>query len=131
MKNMPLLLLSIALLLMLAACGGNSGNGGNAADSGKESAVSPAAAEEKVVIKASNFSFDKKEYHLKKGVPVQITFENESGHHGILVPELNLQLDEKNNSQVIVPEQTGTFRMTCAIFCGSGHSQMSADIIVE
>ncbi|AIQ12086.1 cupredoxin domain-containing protein [Paenibacillus durus] len=131
MKNTPLSLLSIALLLVLAACGGNSGNGGNAADSGKESAVSSAAAEEEVVIKATNFSFDKKEYHLKKGVPVQIVFKNESGNHGILVPELNLQLDENNNSQVIIPEQTGTFRMTCAVFCGAGHSQMSADIIVE
>ncbi|QWU17742.1 cytochrome c oxidase subunit 2 [Paenibacillus sophorae] len=131
MKSTPLFLLSIALLLVLAACGGNSGNGGNAADSGKEISVSSAAAQEEIVIKATNFSFDKKEYHLKKGVPVKIVFENESGNHGVLVPELNLQLDGKNNSQVIVPEQTGTFRMTCAIFCGSGHSQMSADIIVE
>ncbi|BCG58354.1 cupredoxin domain-containing protein [Paenibacillus sp. URB8-2] len=131
MKKTALFLLSIALVLILSACGGKSDGGGNTADSGTGSTVSPAAAQEEIVIKATNYSFDQKEYHLKKGVPVKITFENESGNHGILVPELNLQLDGKQNSQVIVPEQAGTFKMTCSVFCGSGHSQMSADIIVE
>ncbi|MFD1773289.1 cupredoxin domain-containing protein [Paenibacillus rhizophilus] len=131
MKKTALFLLSIALVLILSACGGKSNGGGNTADSATGSTVSPAAAQEEIVIKATNYSFDQKEYHLKKGVPVKITFENQSGNHGILVPELNLQLDGKQNSQVIVPEQAGTFKMTCSVFCGSGHSQMSADIIVE
>ncbi|MNC55506.1 Alternative cytochrome c oxidase subunit 2 [compost metagenome] len=68
---------------------------------------------------------------MKKGVPVNIVFKNESGNHGILVPELNLRLDGKDSSQVIVPEEAGTFEMTCAIMCGSGHSGMSAKVIVE
>ncbi|MNC66333.1 hypothetical protein D3C75_1167220 [compost metagenome] len=62
---------------------------------------------------------------------MEITFKNESGNHGILVPELELQLTAKDSSRVIVPEEAGTFEMTCAIMCGSGHSSMSAKIIVE
>ncbi|KWX86078.1 cytochrome C oxidase subunit II, partial [Paenibacillus riograndensis] len=88
-------------------------------------------ADEELIISATNYSFDQKEYHLKKGVPVNIVFKKESGNHGILVPELNLRLDGKDSSQVIVPEEAGTFEMTCAIRCGSGHSGMSAKVIVE
>lgn len=121
---------SIVFALILTACGAGTGNtvadsanGGNAAES--------LTAEEEIVITAANYSFDQKEYYLKKGVPVKITFKNESGNHGILVPEMKLRLDAKNSSEVIVPGEAGTFEVTCAIMCGSGHSQMSAKIIVE
>ncbi|MFP4977973.1 cupredoxin domain-containing protein [Paenibacillus sp. CN-4] len=114
-----------SLMLLLAACGSNAGqNQENAAEAN-------ITADEELVIKASNYEFDQEEYHLKKGVPVKIVFENESGNHGILVPELNLQLDAKKNTKVIVPEEAGTFEVTCSIFCGSGHGAMSANIVVE
>lgn len=88
-------------------------------------------AEEEITITATNYSFDQEEYHLKKGVPVKIIFSNKSGNHGILVPGLELRLDAKAPSQVIIPEKAGTYEMTCAIMCGSGHSSMSAKLIVE
>ncbi|CQR54466.1 cupredoxin domain-containing protein [Paenibacillus riograndensis] len=124
------MLLSIGSLLILAACGGTGNNTGTA--SNKDGAAETGlTADEELIISATNYSFDQKEYHLKKGVPVNIVFKNESGNHGILVPELNLRLDGKDSSQVIVPEEAGTFEMTCAIMCGSGHSSMSAKVIVE
>ncbi|MCE3199821.1 cytochrome C oxidase subunit II [Paenibacillus sonchi] len=124
------MLLSIGSLLILAACGGTGNNTGTA--NNKDGAAEAGlTADEELMISATNYSFDQKEYHLKKGVPVNIVFKNESGNHGILVPELNLRLDGKDSSQVIVPEEAGTFEMTCAIMCGSGHSGMSAKVIVE
>ncbi|KWX80657.1 cytochrome C oxidase subunit II [Paenibacillus riograndensis] len=124
------MLLSIGSLLILAACGGTGNNTGTA--NNKDGAAEAGlTADEELIISATNYSFDQKEYHLKKGVPVNIVFKNESGNHGILVPELNLRLDGKDSSQVIVPEEAGTFEMTCAIMCGSGHSGMSAKVIVE
>ncbi|NGM82964.1 cytochrome C oxidase subunit II [Paenibacillus sp. 7124] len=131
MKKTALYLTSITLLLTLVSGCGKPSNGGNTADSGTGSTAVTASAQEEIVIKATNFRFDQKEYHLKKGIPVKITLENASGNHGILVPELELQLSGKHLSQVIVPEQAGTFKMTCSVFCGSGHSQMNADLIVE
>lgn len=124
------ILLSTALILILAACGSANGNP-NASVNNTGAASPEITAEEEIVIKATNYSFDQEEYHLKKGVPVKIIFENESGNHGILVPELKLRLDAKTSSQVIVPGEAGTFEMTCAIMCGSGHSAMSAKVIVE
>lgn len=124
------MLLSIGSLLILAACGGTGNNTGTA--NNKDGAAEAGlTADEELIISATNYSFDQKEYHLKKGVPVNIVFKNESGNHGILVPELNLRLDGEDSSQVIVPEEAGTFEMTCAIMCGSGHSGMSAKVIVE
>ncbi|WP_370739088.1 cytochrome C oxidase subunit II [Paenibacillus amylolyticus] len=117
------------LILVLTACGGakqsaESGSNGSDADAG-------VTASEELVIKASNYEFDQPEYHLKKGVPVNIVYKNENGNHGILVPELNLQLDTKNSSKVITPDKVGEFEMSCSVFCGSGHSSMISKIIVE
>ncbi|WP_054939656.1 cupredoxin domain-containing protein [Paenibacillus ihuae] len=127
MLKRPALFLSILCLLILSACtGGNETS--TAPDGAAENTV---AAEDELTITATNYSFDQKEYHLKKGVPVKIVFKNEEGNHGILIPELELRLDAKTSSRVIIPEETGTFEMTCAIMCGSGHSAMSAKVIVE
>ncbi|MDQ0191946.1 cupredoxin domain-containing protein [Paenibacillus wynnii] len=130
MQRKLALLLSILFILILAACGNNTTN---KEASGSNSGITDTgvAPQEELVIKATNYSFDSKEYHLKKGVPVKIVFENESGNHGILIPEFNLTLNRENSSQVIVPEEAGTFEMSCSIMCGSGHSNMIAKIIVD
>ncbi|WP_310832279.1 cupredoxin domain-containing protein [Paenibacillus pedocola] len=127
MFKRPALLMSILCLLILSAC-----SGGNETSTAPDvAAENTVAAEDELIISATNYSFDQKEYHLKKGVPVKIVFKNEEGNHGMLIPELELRLDAKTSSQVIIPEEAGTFEMTCAIMCGSGHSSMSAKVIVE
>ncbi|MCM3205554.1 cytochrome C oxidase subunit II [Paenibacillus sp. CC-CFT742] len=128
MKKTMAWLAACMLILVLAACGASNQSAGS--DSSGESDAGVTASEE-LVIKASNYEFDQPEYHLKKGVPVNIVYENVNGNHGILVPELNLQLDTKNNSKVITPDKVGEFEMSCSVFCGSGHSSMISKIIVE
>ncbi|GIO52180.1 cupredoxin domain-containing protein [Paenibacillus cellulositrophicus] len=128
MKKTLAVVLSCVLLLVLAACG-QSKSGDSASGSGvTETGVAPS---EELVIKATNYAFDQKEYHLKKGVPVKITLENDEGNHGVLIPGLELQLDGKNKSAVVTPEKAGTFEMACSVFCGAGHSGMIAKVIVE
>nr|WP_318284085.1 cytochrome C oxidase subunit II [Paenibacillus xylanexedens] len=128
MKKTMAWLAACMLILVLAACGGSKPS----ADSGSSGESDPGVtASEKLVIKASNYEFDQPEYHLKKGVPVNIVYENVNGNHGILVPELNLQLDTRNSSKVITPDKVGEFEMSCSVFCGSGHSSMISKIIVE
>ena len=73
------------------ACGGDqkeSQGGSGISDTG----VAPEA---ELVIKGTNFQFDQEEYRLKKGVPVKITYENEDGNHGVMIPALGLRLDRK------------------------------------
>ncbi|MGG4481339.1 cytochrome C oxidase subunit II [Paenibacillus illinoisensis] len=128
MKKTMAWLAACMLILILAACGASNQSAGS--DSSGESDAGVTASEE-LVIKASNYEFDQPEYHLKKGVPVNIVYENVNGNHGILVPELNLQLDTRNSSKVITPDKVGEFEMSCSVFCGSGHSSMISKIIVE
>lgn len=122
MKKGVTWLAALMLILVLAACG-----------SPKDSAASEpeVTASEQLVIKASNYEFDQPEYRLKRGVPVKIIYENVNGNHGLLVPELNLQLDTQKSSKVIIPDKIGEFEMSCSVFCGSGHSSMISKVIVE
>ncbi|MNO27175.1 Cytochrome C oxidase subunit II, periplasmic domain [compost metagenome] len=110
-------------IIVLAACGNSSQS-----SSGAQTDVQPEA---ELVIEASNFQFDQAEYHLKKDVPVQITFKNAEGNHGVLIPGLRLQLSGKNNSAVIIPTEAGEYEVACSIMCGAGHSTMVSKIIVE
>lgn len=122
MKKTVAFMLSSVLLLILAACGSESSGG---------SEVSNVKPEAELVIEATNYKFDQAEYHLKKDVPVKITFKNVEGNHGMLVPGLKLQLSGKKDSAVIIPKEAGEYEVACSIMCGSGHSSMISKIIVE
>ncbi|MFC7681153.1 cytochrome C oxidase subunit II [Paenibacillus sp. GCM10028914] len=128
MRKALALIASCMLLFVLAACGADKdaapSNGTGVTDTG----VAPEA---ELVISATDYQFDKQEYTLKKGVPVQITFKNEQGNHGVMIPALNLQLNSKNNTAVVTPDKTGTFEISCSIMCGSGHSKMISKLIIE
>ncbi|GAB6926817.1 hypothetical protein JCM10914A_08000 [Paenibacillus sp. JCM 10914] len=125
MRKGMALLISCMLLFVLAACGGEEPQGNSGIT---DTGVAPEA---ELVIKGTDFEFDQAEYHLKKGVPVQITYENEKGNHGIMIPALGLQLDRKNNTTVVTPDKAGEFEVSCSIMCGAGHSQMISKIIIE
>ncbi|HEY2494743.1 MAG TPA: cytochrome C oxidase subunit II [Paenibacillus sp.] len=128
MRKTLAIIISCFLILTLAACGGNKDNADPTDNGLTETGVAPS---EELVIKATNYSFDQKEYHLKKDVPVKIIFDNAEGNHGVLIPGLNLQLDQKKSSKVITPDKAGRYEISCSIFCGPGHTTMISEIIVE
>ncbi|ANS73630.1 cytochrome C oxidase subunit II [Paenibacillus yonginensis] len=126
MKKRMFSLIAGALLLILAACTRESGQANN------EEANKPVPeAETQLVVKAVNYEFDQKVYHLKAGVPVQITLDNEDGNHGLRIPELGVKLDQAQPSTVITPDKAGEYEMSCSIPCGPGHKAMKAQVIVE
>ncbi|MFM9277038.1 cupredoxin domain-containing protein [Paenibacillus jiagnxiensis] len=121
-RNGFILISAGLLLLLLSACGSKAS---------PDAATQQTDASEEIVIKASNFAFDQQEYRVKQGVPVKISFENVEGTHGVVIQGLNVQLDSRNTSQVITPEQKGEYEIDCSVFCGSGHHSMTAKLIVE
>ncbi|GGH13904.1 cupredoxin domain-containing protein [Paenibacillus segetis] len=124
MKKILAFMLTLTFLLAISACSSGTESNNNA----EENKIVP---ETELVITATNYQFDQNEYHLKKDVPVKITFKNDEGNHGILIPGLKVQLDGKNDSKVIVPTKSGEYEMSCAIMCGTGHGTMTAKIIVD
>ena len=96
-------------------------------------AAVPAGAEQIVRMTAKKFEYTPSQITLKKGVPVVLEITALDRDHGFKVPELGVRADLKSGqvtSVRIVPDRTGTFEFRCDVFCGSGHEDMSGEIVV-
>lgn len=126
-KNMALFLMLCALAIALAACGGNKENNGSSGSS--EPSESQQAASEEIVIKASNWEFDKPEYIVPKDTPVKIILELDGGH-GIKVQGTDINLGPGNTSTVVTLKE-GVYEFKCSIICGKGHNDMVSKLVVK
>jgi len=82
---------------------------------------------------AKKFEYTPSQITLKKGVPVVLEITALDRDHGFKVPELGVRADLKSGQVTrvrIVPDRTGTFEFRCDVFCGSGHEDMSGEIVV-
>ncbi|WDF49707.1 cupredoxin domain-containing protein [Paenibacillus sp. KACC 21273] len=131
-RTLIIVSMMIAVMVLLSACGQKNESATNPPQSGvTETGVAPADGTEQLMIKATNYAFDQKEYHVKKGQPVQIVFESVQGNHGVMIPALNVDLDSQNTTATVTPQEAGQFDIACSIMCGSGHSTMVAKLIVD
>ncbi|MBB6731111.1 cupredoxin domain-containing protein [Cohnella zeiphila] len=128
-KKWAILLTAAALALALSACGGSGSNGNNTSAS-DSSAPAATAASEQLVVKASNWQFDKTEYTIPKDTPVEIKLVSEEGAHGLQIKDAGVKLSNAKTSQ-IVTLKAGTYEMKCDIVCGTGHLNMTAKLIVQ
>jgi len=96
-------------------------------------AAVPPGAEAVVHMTAKKFVYTTNQITLKKGVPVVLAITALDRDHGFKVPELGVRADLKSGQVTrvrIVPDRTGTFEFRCDVFCGSGHEDMSGEIVV-
>jgi cytochrome c oxidase subunit 2 len=87
----------------------------------------------RIEITARRFAFAPAEITLKKGQPVVLVLKSADVAHGLLCRELDLDLKTNKGTATearFTPDKTGTFLAHCAIFCGSGHGQMTLTIRV-
>ena len=113
----------------LAACGANSGNNNSEAASGNINSDGAAAGSE-LVVKASSWKFDKKEYRIKAGESVNLTLKSVGGVHGVEIVGTDYKLTGKGTIPVKFDEP-GSYDLICSVPCGGGHSGMKATLIVE
>ncbi|MDT8376662.1 MAG: hypothetical protein RQ867_08010 [Mariprofundaceae bacterium] len=94
--------------------------------------VHPPAGSE-VYILARNYDFGKFTLELEKGSSYQLKLASKDIKHGIVVRELKLR-SRINTGEIqsieFTPEKSGTFRVVCGEYCGSGHSSMVGRLIV-
>ena len=96
-------------------------------------AAVPHGAEQVVRMTAKRFEYTPDQITLKKGVPVVLEITALDHDHGFKVPGLGVRADLKQGQVTrvrIVPDHTGTFEFRCDVFCGSGHEDMSGEIVV-
>jgi len=46
------------------------------------------------------------------------------------VPDLNVSIDEPNGTVKFTPTKPGEYEMVCSVFCGVGHGDMKATLVV-
>ena len=97
-------------------------------------AAAPASGGERVIqITAKKFEFAPAAIELKVGVPVVLELRSLDRKHGFTVPDLKVdtQIEPGDVTRVrIVPDKRGTFEFHCDVFCGSGHEEMTGQIVV-
>ncbi len=86
-----------------------------------------------VHITAKKFEFEPAEITLKKGETVVIELTTLDRSHGFKVPELGWRVEALPDQIVrfqVTPDKAGSFTVACDVFCGEGHEDMEAKIIV-
>lgn len=97
---------------------------------GKTDKTAKSEAKNQLNIKAKNYVFDKDEYVVKAGEEVTINFTSEEGYHGLAINEFNVNI-QGNGKATFVPDKPGTYEIHCNIFCGIGHNDMHATLVVQ
>lgn len=145
-------MMGLAVVIAIAACGNKEKTSTStssaapttavttatpAASSATAASTTPAATKQaatggqQVILKATNFSFEKTEYRVKKGEPVTLTLDNSQGIHGAAIKDFNINLNNGNKTVTFTPDKTGSFSINCSVMCGSGHANMKTTLIVE
>src|SRR5216684_7013688 len=93
----------------------------------------PAAQEQLIKVTAKRFEYSPSVIQVKLNVPVVLELSTLDRVHGFEVPDLALRGEIKPGEVTkirFVPDKIGTFAFHCNIFCGSGHEDMTGQIVV-
>jgi cytochrome c oxidase subunit 2 len=129
MKISSALILVVAASLALSACG-NSTPASSPAAAPSSSAQQSGSGVKEIKLTATNYEFDQKEIHVKKGDKVKLTLDNKQGMHGIAIADFKVDL-KKAGSVEFVADKAGTFEYACSVMCGAGHTEMKGKLVVE
>jgi heme/copper-type cytochrome/quinol oxidase subunit 2 len=92
------------------------------------------AAVQRIDLKATKFAFTPGSVRVKAGVPVELHVVSTDGSHGIAIPAWKINEPLPAGKEVVIrftPDQAGKYPFRCSVFCGSGHSDMRGEFIVE
>jgi cytochrome c oxidase subunit 2 len=113
--NKPFQALAVAFAVFLSATGFRASD---------RSAPEP----RRVEIVAKRFAFEPNVVTLKKGEPVSLVIKSYDVEHGLILPDLGLNLTlRKHGSGELnfTPREDGDFVGNCSVFCGVGHGAMT------
>jgi cytochrome c oxidase subunit II len=103
------------------------------AESVVEAVVSQPEVKEFTMI-AKQWEFDPGVIRVNKGDTVRLFVKSIDVAHGFALPDfgVNERLNPEQTVEVeFVADKTGTFTFFCSVQCGSGHSHMNGQLIVE
>ena len=94
----------------------------------------PASGARTINIVARKYAFEPAVVRVRLGETVTLHITTADVQHGFAVPDLNIEESVKPGVPADVTfhaTRAGHFRVDCYIKCGSGHDDMTGEIIVE
>lgn len=91
----------------------------------------PPAVEIKVT--AKKFEFEPGVITVRKNKPVRLLITASDVEHGFEIEELGINKPLKPGTVTVVeftPTRSGKFRFACSVMCGSGHDEMTGELVV-
>ena len=85
-------------------------------------------------MEAKRYDFIPSTVRAKQGDTVILHVTSTDVAHGITIREYGINVDlpvGKKETIEFTADKKGTFRITCSVFCGSGHRSMTGTLIVE
>ena len=129
-----LLLLSTIFILTLTACAPTTPRQQSTVPTPVATAEQSAPQGRVIPVTAELWKFTPNVIQAKKGEVVALQVTGISGTHGFSVPDLGINQTIFMGKTVNIPlptDQAGTFAFACSIQCGSGHNDMTGQIIIE
>jgi heme/copper-type cytochrome/quinol oxidase subunit 2 len=84
---------------------------------------------------AKRFSYTPDRYEVTRGDHVRITVRSADGTHGFAIKKLRFDVEVPRGGEPVVLEfdadQAGEFPVTCSEYCGRGHHDMEALLVVR
>lgn len=85
-------------------------------------------------ITASRFEFQPDRIEVAEGDQVKLTLHSTDTTHGLTIPELKVKVKIPKGGAIVTTEfvasKAGTFVIKCSEYCGPGHKQMLATLVV-
>ncbi len=97
-------------------------------------AQAPSGSARTIKMTAELWKFTPSVVRVKQGEKVTLEVTGVSGTHGIAIPGLGINetVIQGQTVDIDIPtDKTGTFDFRCSIQCGSGHNDMTGQVIVE
>jgi cytochrome c oxidase subunit II len=84
---------------------------------------------------AKRFSFTPDRIEVTRGDHVRLTVRSADGTHGFAIKKLKIDVQVPRGGAPVVVEfdadQAGQFLVTCSEYCGKGHADMKALLVVN
>lgn len=83
---------------------------------------------------AKKWEFSPRTITVNKGDTVKLTIRSVDVKHGFDLSAFNINENLEPGQDTLVQfvaDKTGTFEFSCSVYCGSGHSEMEGQLIVE
>jgi cytochrome c oxidase subunit II len=88
-----------------------------------------------VDVVAKRFSFTPDRIEVSRGDHVKLSIRSADGTHGLAIKRLKVDIQVPRGGAPVVLEfdatQAGQFSITCSEYCGKGHNDMKALLVVN